>query len=612
MKKIIITIVIGGISIIAVSQQKTQFEKIAENRIEKKGCHALNISTNETVPLKSRATTKFTSEYQDIIGETVYDLQTVGIMDNKTVLFDDGTIGAVWTMGMEPPDFTDLGTGYNYFDGTSWNMIPYNSVETVRASNPAYAAWGDNGEVIVSNSPGQGTLVLNFRPEKGTGNWQEILFQSPVNCPVGWPKITTSGIANSSIHLLYLTGDCQAPNQGGMLFYTRSTDGGQTWSDNSVLEGTGSNYYTAIYPDSYTWAEPANGVIAFLCTSSWYDLFFMKSTDNGETWQKTVVWEHPYPFFDWDSTLFDEFVWAPDNSGDIAIDNNGTVHIVFGLTRVKHPEPGNSFDFLPFTDGIVYWNENMPPFTAENQSEALSYDNLVQDSTLIGWSGFDPPPDSVVSYRELGMSTMPEISIRQSDNQIFVSWSAPTIGYGNGEDILRHIILRSSQDGGNNWSDFYDINTNIVNWLDECIYPVMAGNTGDELYIMYQADNFPGTAVDGDHDWTDNNIYFWHGNTDEIFTGTAQNTSIPNITVSQNYPNPFSKTSDVVVNLKEKAGLSISITDITGQVVKTIDKGEVNAGIYNFTIDATELKPGIYFYTVNSGEYTVTRKMIVK
>jgi hypothetical protein len=611
MKKMFFTIGALIVSSIVMPQKAERFGNQFADNTERKAVFDFISHPAKILPEKNEATIKYVSGNQAFIGGTVYDLQTTGIIGNRVFLFDDGTVGAVWTMGMESPQFPDKGTGYNYFDGSSWSVQPYLTIESARAENPSYTAWGTNGEAIASHSCDQGTLVLNMCDEKGTGDWQEITYTSPVNCNVGWPKITTSGINHNIIHLLYLAAECtQSKEQGNRLFYSRSEDDGTTWTD-VILEGTGSDYYNSIYPDSYVWAAPGNGVIAFLCTSSWYDLFFMKSEDNGETWQKTVVWEHPYPFFDWDSTLFDEVVWAPDNSGDIAVDNNGMVHIVFGLTRVKHPEPGNSFVFFPITDGIVYWNENMPPFTAENQSEALSYDNLVTDSTLIGWVQGNIPSDSIVSYRELGMSTMPEISIRESNNQVIVAWSSPAFGYGNGNVILRHIYLRSSPDGGNSWSNFCDINEEISNFLDECIYPVMSESIDDQIRLIYQTDMYPGTAVDGDHDWSDNTIIYYSANADEIFTGTNGNISEPGIKVSQNYPNPFKKTTVINVTLKEKAGLSLLITDITGKQIKLINKGEVNAGMHGFTIDATELSKGVYYYTVKAGENSITKKMVV-
>ena len=83
-------------------------------------------------------------------------------------------------------------------------------------------------------------------------------------------------------------------------------------------------------------------------------------------------------------------------------------------------------------------------------------------------------------------------------------------------------------------------------------------------------------------------------------------------TVSQNYPNPFSQTTTVEVNLAEKASLSLKVTNILGQEVMTIEKGLVSNGVYTFTIDRANLQNGIYFYTVKANNSEVTRKMIIR
>ena len=46
----------------------------------------------------------------------------------------------------------------------------------------------------------------------------------------------------------------------------------------------------------------------------------MKSDNSGEDWDKIIVWEHPYPFFDWDTTIITDSLWAPDGGVDIAMD----------------------------------------------------------------------------------------------------------------------------------------------------------------------------------------------------------------------------------------------------------------------------------------------------
>jgi hypothetical protein len=129
------------------------------------------------------------------------------------------------------------------------------------------------------------------------------------------------------------------------MLYNRPTDGGATWDIQHVnLEGMGADFYLDISADDYVLASKGN-TVALLMTSAWIDMFVMKSTDNGETWDKIMIWEHPYPFFDLQTTLTSDTLYAVDNSGNLAIDDNGMVHVVFGIGRVARlavapPDPG--------------------------------------------------------------------------------------------------------------------------------------------------------------------------------------------------------------------------------------------------------------------------------
>ncbi|MBN3036696.1 MAG: hypothetical protein JW861_14015, partial [Bacteroidales bacterium] len=79
---------------------------------------------------------------EEQIGTTRYDHQANGTLSNRITMFDDGAIGAVWTMGFQEPSFPDRGTGYNYSDGTSWGPLPTQRIESVRTGWPTYAQAG--------------------------------------------------------------------------------------------------------------------------------------------------------------------------------------------------------------------------------------------------------------------------------------------------------------------------------------------------------------------------------------------------------------------------------------------------------------------------------------
>src|SRR6056297_516615 len=100
----------------------------------------INNNSNTCVDLHQHGT----APEESIIGLSWYDLQSNTLLANRFHLYDDGTMGAVWTRGVEsPPSFPDRGTGYNFYDGTAWGPQPEERLETDRTGWPSYAPLGE-------------------------------------------------------------------------------------------------------------------------------------------------------------------------------------------------------------------------------------------------------------------------------------------------------------------------------------------------------------------------------------------------------------------------------------------------------------------------------------
>ena len=84
-----------------------------------------------------------------------------------------------------------------------------------------------------------------------------------------------------------------------------------------------------------------------------------------------------------------------------------------------------------------------------------------------------------------------------------------------------------------------------------------------------------------------------------------------NTTVGQNFPNPFSRTTDIAYELTGNENVSLTVTDLTGRVVREIKEGMQPAGKHMVRIDASGLDAGIYMYTLKAGGFTETKRMSV-
>ena len=84
----------------------------------------------------------------------------------------------------------------------------------------------------------------------------------------------------------------------------------------------------------------------------------------------------------------------------------------------------------------------------------------------------------------------------------------------------------------------------------------------------------------------------------------------------QNYPNPFNPITTLRYNVPEKILVSISIFDISGNLIKMLVNEVKSAGFYSARWDAINdkgqpISAGVYFYKIQAGNFGDTKKMIL-
>lgn len=614
MKKLLLFGMILAISMAGFAQNRAFSTKEQRNLALKRGHHPIQQSENSLAKQLSSGYKATNAVIEAEIGNTYYDLQSNVSCQNRFHVYDDGTMGAAWTYGLAFPNFSDRGTGYNYFDGTSWGPFPTARIETIRAGWPSYAPYGENGEMVVSHNFANGTLFVEKRNQKGTGAWTESILAGPESQPISWPRATTSGINHDVIHNLAIT--WPVANSGtiyqgldGALLYSRSTDGGATWNpQNVILDGLDASFYTGFSADQYEWAASDDDHIAFLVGDSWQDFVLMKSSDGGDSWTKTVIWEHPYPF--WATGTVTDTFYCIDGAHHLAFDSENIVHVVFGINRA-YSDGTNSYWF-PLVDGLGYWNENRPTFS--NGMDALNpYGDpgteLVDDYSLIGWSQdinnngtWDILGDVGLYY--LSPSSMPQITITE-DDEIYVVFSSVTETYNNGTQDYRHLWARYSPNG-DFWGPFRHLTSDLIHIFDECVFPSVASYTDDYLYLIYQTDIEPGLAVRGDLDpYGDNLIRFMKVDISDIFVSDESQKAVNDYDVLQNFPNPATGLTTINVNIRKDTQLTVELLNTIGQKVMTVDAGNVKPGMNSIVLDVSALSPGMYFYKIKTDRKSV-------
>ena len=89
-----------------------------------------------------------------------------------------------------------------------------------------------------------------------------------------------------------------------------------------------------------------------------------------------------------------------------------------------------------------------------------------------------------------------------------------------------------------------------------------------------------------------------------------------------NYPNPFNPETWIPYQLATPADVTLTIYDIQGRVVRDLDLRHQRAGMYHTRSRAAywdgkntqgeSVASGVYFYTLTAGDFTATRKMLIR
>ncbi len=562
---------------------------------------------------------------QDIvIGNTWYDLQSNSSIDHRIISYGDGTMAAVWTRGITASSYPDRGTGYNYYDGSSWGPAPTDRIEPERVGWPTIAKYGENGEIICTHTASSG-LLYSWRENKGTGEWNFFYQLGPDGVPGGngltWPRMITTGENNDVIHVISALYDYDYEDVTSPVLYSRSSDGGETWDpENVILEGMGSDYTAMWGGDNYAWAEPNAGVLAFVVFEGIGDGIIMKSVDGGDSWERITFYESPDPFFDGNAGDLPQ-CGGGDGFNAIAIDDDGMVHVAFGRQIHLDDTPDDdAWSYYPFSDGLVYWNETMPALdTAQIGATILPTDAewedipIYQNGQLAAWTqpnGNDTLIDVATYYASL--TSMPQLVI-QEDGNIKVFYSAVSVGFDNETYNFRHIWGRSTE-GDGNWSEFTDYTSDVFHIFSECVFPSAApSNLNGMHHLLYMTDNLPGNSTQPSdaptHDPVNNNIVYLPA---DLHVGIEDQYETTNFEVSQNMPNPATSETAIVVNTEVMGPVSLTLSNLLGQQVYQVTENANNLGNHTFKLNVSDLDSGIYFYTVQIGEKAITKKMLVQ
>jgi sialate O-acetylesterase len=116
-------------------------------------------------------------------------------------------------------------------------------------------------------------------------------------------------------------------------------------------------------------------------------------------------------------------------------------------------------------------------------------------------------------------------------------------------------------------------------------------------------------VIDGYWEWMSLDYIGVRGST---VVDVKTETQVPlTFALEQNYPNPFNPSTTINYQLPTTNMVSLKIYNLLGQEVETLVNERQPAGKYQVEFDASKLASGMYIYRIQSGNYNVSKKMLL-
>ncbi|MBC8174896.1 MAG: T9SS type A sorting domain-containing protein [Candidatus Marinimicrobia bacterium] len=145
---------------------------------------------------------------------------------------------------------------------------------------------------------------------------------------------------------------------------------------------------------------------------------------------------------------------------------------------------------------------------------------------------------------------------------------------------------------------------------DDGVAGVISETPGKLLYLGFDLSKVqPSTPISQGPEEFITMILNWFG------AGLAIDTEPAGIAMEfalyQNYPNPFNPITKISYQLPQPAFVTLSIYNLTGQLVEKLVSEQKNAGYHTVQWDASQAGSGIYFYRIDAGTFYEVRKCLV-
>ena len=564
----------------------------------------------------------------DLVGTTVYDLQSNNGVGHRVYNDGNGNITAVYNFSLNPTGYADRGTGYNKLENGVWGADPTSRIESVRTGSTNLAVAPDGTEYVFAHT---NTYEINMSKRVLGGTWTDS--QIPSGNPVVWARAAVGGTDGKTIHVIA----CTLPvSQGGTLYngmdhivlYYRSLDGGLTWDiQDMLMPGVEAEYF--FYNDIEGYAVDANGEnVSVFVTSSWNHSMLYVSHDNGNTWESRMVFESAVanylPDLGYDTlslppdpyreVLGDPYaILGTDGSVDVLVDDQGITHCWYGTQYITDKFLNDGVTNVYTTNSSIrYFNTNLD----DNMSIPVGYSPDLNNNQMLDLTG------NVSRYRGVAMNTFPSGSIDAAGNLYLTYCGVNELYTLNAvlEWQARQPFIIGSKDGGLSWTDPQVVldptllgadSLEIPNW--EAVFNSTAKLADDKVHIVFQVDKSPLTNVSAssiDKDPLDNTIRYLGFPTAWVLSSATNKIEKNNVDLLV-YPNPASSELVVLFTAEGKQASRVEIYDMYGRKIQERIYASNTTERKNVRVPVNNLANGVYQLCVYDGNALATQKVII-
>lgn len=167
--------------------------------------------------------------------------------------------------------------------------------------------------------------------------------------------------------------------------------------------------------------------------------------------------------------------------------------------------------------------------------------------------------------------------------------------------------------------------------VDDGTGEIWIDHDSDSIWNYWTDYGFPpiGTTVDSVRGW----VYHHYGDYSDSTAYKLAPLYVPDIAISglgvadqfvvpseyalyHNYPNPFNPETQITFKLGSSENVRLVIYDILGRQVRTLTRGQYDAGLHSVTWDGRnnvgkQVSSGVYVYRIKAGEFIDQKKMIL-